>query len=163
MTVLRRPTDQGRARGRHRRRGQALVEFSLALIPFLVILMGIIDLGRGIYMSNGVTQAAREIARVTAVHPCKASPCTLGNSTETAEAIATQKRLIPGLGSPTSTISFTCTTVSDATVTDNAPGSACNPGKYIRVTVTVGYSALTPILSMVAPTTLSSTAHIQVP
>ena len=105
----------------------------------------------------------RKIARVTAVHPCRVSPCTLGNSTETAAAIATQKRLIPGLGSPTSTISFTCTEVSDATVTDTSPGGACDSGKYVRVTVTVGYSALTPILSMVAPTTLSSTAHVQVP
>jgi len=163
MTVLRRSTDRARSRGRRNRGGQALVEFSLALIPFLVILMGIIDLGRGIYMSNGVTQAAREIARVTAVHPCKTSPCTLGNSDETAATIATQKRLIPGLSSPTSTITFTCTEVSDATVTDYDSGAACDSGKYVRVTVTVGYSALTPILSMVAPTTLSSTAHVQVP
>jgi hypothetical protein len=29
--------------------------------------------------------------------------------------------------------------------------------------VTAGYAALTPILSMVAPKTLTSTAHIQVP
>ena len=32
---------------RGRARGQALVEFSLVLIPFLLILMGIADLGRG--------------------------------------------------------------------------------------------------------------------
>ena len=146
---------------RDRGRGQALVEFSLALIPFLLILMGIFDLGRGIYMNNGVSEAAREIARTTAVHPCRTSPCTLGNSTETAATIAVQKGLIPGLGSPASSITFTCTSISDATVVPSS--GACTSGSYVKVTVTVPYSAITPLLSMVAPSTLSSTAHIQVP
>ena len=48
--------------------GQALVEFSLAVIPFLILLMGVFDLGRGIYMMNGTSEAAREINRVTIVH-----------------------------------------------------------------------------------------------
>ena len=51
-------------------RGQALVEFALVIIVFLVILMGIVDFGMAIYKFNGVSQAAREIARVTSVHPC---------------------------------------------------------------------------------------------
>jgi Flp pilus assembly protein TadG len=138
------------------------VEFSLALIPFLVILMGIVDLGRGIYMNNGVTEAARQIARATAVHPCSVSPCTtgadLGTSAETLATIGTQRTLIPGM-TGTDAVQVTCTTVSDQVV--NGPG--CASSNYIRVTVTVRYSALTPILSMVAPATLSSTAHIQVP
>jgi Flp pilus assembly protein TadG len=144
---------------KERRRGQALVEFSIVLIPFLLILMGIVDLGRGIYMSNGVNEAAREIARTTAVHLC-ASSCTLGNSAQTTATINTQKRLIPGLAGSTSSITFTCTTVSDVAVTT---GSPCSSGNYVKVTVSVPYAALTPVLSMVAPSTLVSTAHIQVP
>ena len=35
--------------------------------------MGIVDLGRGIYMYNGVNHAARELARVTSVHLCGTS------------------------------------------------------------------------------------------
>src|SRR6185295_8714729 len=133
------------------RRGQALVEFSLALIPFLLILMGIVDLGRGVYMSNGVNQAAREIARVTAVHLCATSgTCTLGNSAETAATIATQKNLIPGLASPSS--SFACTTVEDVTVST----TKCSAPNFVKVTVSVPYTALTPVLSMVAPSTLVS-------
>ena len=147
-------------------RGQALVEFSLALIPFLLILMGIVDLGRGIYMSNGVSQAAREIARVTAVHTCSVSPCTvaqnLGSSSEAVATIGTQAGLIPGMAGA-SAVTFACTTVNDTVV----PGPGCNSSDlephYIRVTVTANYAALTPILSMVAPKTLTSTAHIQVP
>ena len=141
-------------------RGQALVEFSLALIPFLLILMGIADLGRGIYMSNGVNEAAREIARTTAVHPCPTSgSCTLGGSPETLAAINVQKGLVPGLGSASSSITFTCTDVSDATVA----GTGCTGGNFVKVTVSVPYAALTPVLSMVAPTTLVASAHIEVP
>ena len=58
-----------RRRTASQQHGQALVEFSLAIIVFLVILMGVFDLGRGIFVYNGVSQAAREIARATAVHP----------------------------------------------------------------------------------------------
>src|SRR3954452_2417577 len=94
MTRRRRPEHADRGRG------QALVEFSLVLIPFLLILMGIIDLGRGIYTSNGVAQAARELGRATSVHTCDTTKptCTLGTSPETAAVRATQNGLVPGLG-----------------------------------------------------------------
>ena len=145
------------------RGGQALVEFSLALIPFVLILLGIFDLGRGIYMNNGVSEAAREIARATAVHPCDTSSCTLGNSPETLAVISTQEGLIPGLGSPSSSVIFACTTVSDVVVPGNQTCSGTTDPLYIRVTVQVPFSVLTPVLSMVAPSTLQSTAHVQVP
>ena len=79
-------------------RGQALVEFSLAIIVFLMLLMGVFDLGMGIYKFNGVSQAAREIARAASVHPCtNPDACTLGDSAEVAAVVATQKALVPGL------------------------------------------------------------------
>src|SRR6185369_14315679 len=49
--------------------GQALVEFSLSIIIFIVMLMGIFDVGRAIFMYNGVSEAARDIARRTSVYP----------------------------------------------------------------------------------------------
>ena len=143
---------------RSRRRGQALVEFSLALIPFLLIIMGIADLGRGIYMSNGVSQAAREIARTTAVHLCgSGGGCPLGSSTETTATINTQKRMVPGLADPSSTIVFTCTNNIEVVQAE------CDPGDFVEVTVTVPFSTLTPILSMVAPSSLSASAHVEIP
>ena len=147
-------------RPRDRDRGQALVEFSLALIPFLLIFMGITDLGRGIYMSSGANQAAREIARATAVHPCDTSSCTLGNSPETLAAIATQQRLVPNL--IPSSVTIACSSISDDTIPSTAD-QPCESGKFIRVTVSVAYSTVTPLLSMVAPSTLVSTAHVEVP
>ena len=149
-------TGRGRRGRRERRGGQALVEFSLALIPFLLIIMGIFDLGRGIYASNGVTQAAREIARVTAVHPCATSPCTLGTSAETQAVIATQAKMLPNFSS--SSVTIGCSKLDDTTVT-----TFCRSGEFIRVTVSVQFTTLTPLLSMVAPKTLVSTPHVEVP
>jgi len=58
-----------RERGRERgQRGQALLEFALVLPIFAVALLGMIDIGRGIWANNAVANAAREAARFAAVH-----------------------------------------------------------------------------------------------
>jgi Flp pilus assembly protein TadG len=46
-----------------RRRGQALVEFSLILVPFLLIIFGIIQMGLLFSTQLGLSTAARETAR----------------------------------------------------------------------------------------------------
>ena len=146
-------------RSRERTRGQALVEFSLVLVPFLLILMGIVDLGRGIYTYNAVAEAAREVARVTSVHPCTGSPCTLGNSTETQSVIATQGSLVPGLTGPGGSLTIQCTDITDA----NQSNTDCPPGDYVRVTVSVPFTAATPLVGLVGPITLASTSHVEIP
>jgi Flp pilus assembly protein TadG len=145
---------------RRRAAGQTLVEFSLALIPFLFLLMGTVDLGRGIYTNNGVAQAAREIARVTSVHQaaCVETCPNLPWSAETLAVVNTQKQLVPGLTSEGITIS--CTDITDTAITVEN-GKFCPPDQYIRVTATVSFSVVTPLLPVPNPMTFSSTAHIQ--
>lgn len=151
--LIRRRTSAARASG------QALVEFSLALVPFVFILMGVADLGRGIHMNNGVAQAAREIARTTSVHQC-AGPCSTGTySAATAATIATQEGLVPGLTDAGITIE--CVSVSDTVVTVPA-GGQCRSGNYIRVTVSGSFRLVTPFLPIPNPLTLTSVAHVQV-
>ncbi|HET7828170.1 MAG TPA: TadE/TadG family type IV pilus assembly protein [Candidatus Limnocylindrales bacterium] len=151
-------------RTKRRDRGQALVEFSLVLIPFLWILMAVLDLGRGIYIYNGVSQAARELARVTSVHQCNATPgCAMGSSAETAGVAGTQQRLVPGFGGPGSTVTYACTTVNDAAVTALNGDGSCPSQQYVRVTVSVPFSAVTPFLGGFLPSSLSSASHIQIP
>ena len=134
-------------------RGQALVEFSLAVIVFLVLVMGVVDFGMSIYKYNGVSQAAREIARVASVH----QGSYFGVSTPITTVVATQQNLIPGLGSPT----FACTDVDGATVAlqdDKCPTSA-----FVSVSVTAPYQAVTPLLGLLGTWTMqgSSSAQIQ--
>ena len=136
-------------------RGQALVEFSLALIVFLVLLMGILDLGRGIYMFNGVSQAAREIARVTSVYP---GGVALGTSTQTTSVVNTQKGLIPNLGSPT----FTCLDI-DGSAGALENNGKCQSGMQVQVTVSATYGPVTPILGLVGTWDMSATSSVQLP
>jgi hypothetical protein len=121
-------------------RGQAMVEFSLAVIVFLMLLFGVVDLGRGIYQFNGVSQAAREIARVTSVHRGVACPpaCT---SPETVAVIGVQKTLVPGLGNPI----FRCVDEAGALKPVN---NGCAPGDGVRVTAFASFTALTPLLGL---------------
>jgi NADH/NAD ratio-sensing transcriptional regulator Rex len=133
-------------------RGQALVEFSLTVMIFLVLLMGIFDFGRAIFMYNGVAQAAREIARVTSVHP--GSP--LGASAETLAVVSTQKNLIPNLGNPT----YKCLNIDNSAVGASKP---CVPQEHaVKVTISAVYTPVTPILSFLGDIKLSSSSSAKI-
>jgi Flp pilus assembly protein TadG len=136
-------------------RGQALVEFSLVLIVFLVLLMAIFDLGRGIYMFNGVSQAAREIARVTSVH----QGTSLGNSSETAAVINTQQGLIPSLGNPT----FSCVDIDDSNVALEDGRCPSSKGYRVKVTIAAPYGPVTPVLGLAGTWNMSSTSSMEIP
>jgi Flp pilus assembly protein TadG len=140
-------------------RGQALVEFSLAVVPFLILLMGIFDLGRGIYMMNGTSEAAREITRVTIVH-LKDGSGNLGFSTDTTDVIATQRNLIPGLTVAAAT-DITCVDAYDQVQAD----ADCSPGTglFIKVRVTAPFEPITPIVAIFGSHTFESTSRMQIP
>jgi hypothetical protein len=140
--------DLVRARGD---RGQALVEFSLAIIVFLLLLMGIVDFGRAIYQSNGVAQAAREVARATSVHPGTNFRVTAGQSAQTKAVLAVQKGLIPNLKDPT----IVCVDIAGAEL--NRP---CLPGDWVKVTIAAPYTPITPILGLTGTWNLSSSSAI---
>lgn len=146
-------------RRRSDRSGQALVEFAVAVIPFLMLLMAVVDLGRGIYMMNGTSEAARDIARVTSVHPWNSSG-DLGSSDQAAAVIATQRGLIPNLTINPS-VDITCVDSLDQVLADKA----CQPGSenYVRVHVTAPYVPVTPLVSAFGSHVFDSTSRIQVP
>lgn len=122
-----------------RQRGQALVEFSLAIIVFLILMMGVFDFGRAIYQYNGVAQAAREIARVTATHEGSDFTTVAGQSAETRAVIETQKRLIPNLQEPT----IKCVDIDGSLVS-----GGCSKGYWINVEIVAPYTPVTPLLGL---------------
>jgi Flp pilus assembly protein TadG len=136
-----------------RAKGQALVEFSLSIIIFLVLLMAIFDLGRGIYMFNGVSEAAREIARVASVHP----GTTFGSSAEITAVVNTQKKLIPNLGNPT----FQCVDI-DGTPGVDALGK-CPTGSQVTVTIVAPYGPVTPLMSLAGTWNMQSSSSVRMP
>lgn len=143
-----------------RQSGQGLVEFALAITIFLVILMGIVDFGNAIYRFNGVSEAAREIARVTSVHPCanpSALTCAPGTSrsTETQAVIDTQKRLIPSLKDP----AFKC--VDDAG--NEVTGDPCDFSQHsVQITIVSDYSPITPLLGLTGTWSMKGSSSAQI-
>ncbi len=130
-------------------RGQSTVEFALSVIVFVTMLCGVFDLGRGVYENNALSEAARELARTTSVHP--GSP--LGSSAETGQTLATQRGLVMGMGTPT----YSCVDIDGSAV-----AGTCRPGDWVRVTVSASYSPATPLLGIAGPFTFTATSSVQI-
>jgi Flp pilus assembly protein TadG len=66
-------------RSRSTRRGQALVETALVLPLFLMLLVGVVDMGRAVWATTSLDAAAREATRFAIVHGGSAlTPCPVG-------------------------------------------------------------------------------------
>ena len=148
--------------GRRRTRGQSLVEFSLVIIPFTFLVMGIFDLGRGIYQMNGTAQAAREIGRVASVHsgclPDSPATCDMGASTQINEVVATQRRMLPAMSINT-TSDIVCVDISDVV---KPVDKDCMWGTdYVRVRVQSSFTPITPLLSMFGSHTFESYSRVR--
>ena len=117
----------------------------------MTILIGLVDLARAAWLFNGVSDAAREIARVTSVHPGTSS---LGSSTETTSAVSGERALVPGL----SVTSYACIDIAGATVT-----GTCQSGNWVKVSVRTSFQPILPILSAFGTITFTtaSSAKIQ--
>jgi TadE-like protein len=129
--------------------GQSVAEFAIGLVIFMLLLLGIVDFGRAVYQLSGVSQAAREIARTTSVHP----GTTLGDSAETASTIAVQRRLVPGL----SISGYACVDIGGAAI-----AGPCKPGNWVRVTVVSRFEPSLPFLTMAGPIDLASSGSAEI-
>jgi TadE-like protein len=129
--------------------GQSLVEFSIGIVIFLTLFVGLVDLTRAVFTFNGVAQAARELAREASLYP----GVTLGSSPETLAILDTQKGLVPGLGTPF----FACFDIAGVLQFD-----ACVPGDWVRVNTTATFSPALPFLTALGPLTMTSTSSAEI-
>jgi Flp pilus assembly protein TadG len=140
---------------RRRESGQALVEFSLAFVVLSMLVFGVVDFGRAIYQFNAVSQAAREIARVTSVHPGADFTTPAGRSAETNAVISVQAELIPGLVVAPDAIKC----VDDA----GAEQATCNfSTDSVRVVVTAPFKALTPPMNAFVGWDMKGSSSVQI-
>ena len=135
-----------------RARGQALVEFAISITVFLMLLMAIFDFGRAIYTSNGLSQAAREIARAASVHQGETDW-----SDEAKATIATQKALVPGLTVPL----WKCVSGRDGNDSAGAT-ERCDESQYVVVTARSTYTPIS-LLGFLGTINLEAKSRIQVP
>jgi Flp pilus assembly protein TadG len=132
-------TAPGGPRGRRRMAGQATVEFSLASLVFLAIVLGTIDFGRVAFTYSMLHNAIREGARVGKV------ACS--------DTAAIRTAVIDG--SPTLGL-----TAGQVTVT--TPGGCDPPTGTVRVQAQATFSAVSPDLLGIAPITLTARATVDV-
>jgi Flp pilus assembly protein TadG len=103
----------------NRTAGQGLVEFAIILTALLLLILGTIDLGRGIFAYSVIQNAAREGARFGSLHPTNVG----GIQTAT-------RSLIKGIDA------------SSVVVTHSFPDA-----DTIRVNVTYTFRPVTPMLA----------------
>lgn len=117
------------------KQGQALVEFSLVFPLMLLLIFGLIDLGRLVYANNALSEAAREGARYGSVQARSAADIS-GIEAYTVNQVA-------GIGGVT------------ATATCIRPGTvvrACGPSDTLEVEAKVQVSMITPIIAQLMST-----------
>jgi Flp pilus assembly protein TadG len=132
-----------RRRNRTPSRGQTLVEFALILPVFILVLMGILDLGRAVYYSATLSNAAREAAREGIVD-------------QTCNHV-TDKAVQRAVGMQNVTATVTWTTPAGTTTRSCSPAAGtASVGDLTRVVVEYDYNAATPIIG-----NLVGTIHLQ--
>ena len=137
---------------RNRSRGQSLVEFALIIPVIVLVLFGVLDLGRGVFVYNTLAESARQANRLAIVDQ---------DSTRVkAEAVA----FAPAIGLSASDVTV-CFKTSSTTLRNCADPSAdsCGSSQAIGclaiVTSSTNFSLITPLLSSFLPAVqLSSTS-----
>lgn len=115
------PLNKQRALGRPavrdgRRKGAAMIEFSLAFVMFMTMTMAVVELGRAMWVFTTLAQAAGAGVRYATVHG-SGNPVLNNGVDETAQAVALRvKRNSPGLDASQMT-------VNTVWVPNNDPGS----------------------------------------
>jgi Flp pilus assembly protein TadG len=148
--------------------GQSLVEFALAFPVFILIVFGLVDVGRLVYTYNTLSNAARDGARVAAVNQIDYPAGTSCNEDMPIENLAAPHWAIKPCA-VAAAVSIGVTT-ADVTVSYGTPSGttlSCSPtlnvGCIATVTVSHTWSPITPLVGQVlGAINLSSTSQIPI-
>ena len=136
-----------------RNRGQALVEFALVFPIFMLVLFGIIDVGRFVYVSNSLNEASREGARFGSVEQWQYScPASVGSPDRfTCTSAVTLGRLAGAPANVAATV--TCKTVGAGGVLSNVTAANCGQNDLLIVQATApSFQFLTPGIGLILGT-----------
>ena len=137
-----------------RSRGQALVEFALIFPIFMLVLFGIIDVGRFVYVSNSLNEASREGARFGSVEQWQyACPASVGSPDRfTCTSSVTLGRLAGAPANVAATV--TCKTVgAGGVLTDVSAAANCGQNDLLIVEAKApSFRFLTPGIGLILGT-----------
>jgi Flp pilus assembly protein TadG len=136
-------------------RGQSLVEFALVLPIALILLLAVFDIGRAVFLYNGLTNAAREGARLAIVNQDKSLVVQrVQNMTIAGE--------LTNAGTPNDVVSFFKQS-PNADPTTNPECTTMATGCVAVVTAQSSWSAITPIIgAILGPMTLTARSELPV-
>jgi Flp pilus assembly protein TadG len=132
-------------------RGSSMIEFSLIAFMFIIVLLGVVEMGRMILVYTTIANAARAGARYAIVHGAgqtvspsgPGSPCT-----------CTQIQAVV-----TNFASAGLVTTSLLTTTVNYPDNSNAAGSRVTVTVSYPYDPMVRYFTSLLSDTLSSTSQ----
>ena len=128
---------------RHQAHGQGLVEFALTLPVFLLLFVGLLDLGSAVVSYNSLTNAAREGARLAIVNQDKPS---IVKRAQDASAIVE-------INSPSVSVDYYREKADGTPDTSKTCSSPVAVGCLAVVSFEATYKPLTPIIgSFIFPT-----------
>lgn len=147
-----------------RERGQALVEFALVFPIFLVLVFGLIDVGRLVYVDNALSQAAREGARWGSVPNWLAKATAEGLTCSTREQCVAAHTLKVMAAVPSATVTATCTNLEgNATDPLGHPYTCADADQILIVSTSSPVSMLTPVIGQIVGTqTVKATSKVAV-
>ncbi len=156
--------------------GQGLVEFALVLPIFLLMLFGLVDGGRYVYMNSVISQAAREGARLATVEArwlgssdpsCAAvggpicPPAVSGSASLQTDVAAAVNRMVAPFGSvAVGDIYIRCTDPANLP-TGAWTGVSCadrSHGMVVSVRAVITFLPITPGISGIGAVTTSGSA-----
>ncbi len=129
-------------------RGQSMVEFALVLPLFLLLIFGLIDGGRLVYINNSVAEAAREGARWGSVQ---------GRSTNAAGRQSIRDYTVERMTAvPNAQVTVTCER-------NGVARSDCRTNDILVITVQSPVNIITPVMgNILGSITVSSTSKVVV-
>ena len=154
---------------RAERRGQSMVEFALVLPIFLLMLFGLVDMGRLVYANTTMSQAAREAARVASVQAywvgnttdasCNQAggpTCPADDAAMRTNVVTTANGMMTSVGTiASSNLHISCTLATSSAPSGNwtSPPNGCSTaavrqasGSRVSVRIAMSFQAITPLI-----------------
>ena len=131
-----------------RQRGQAIAEFAIVIPLLFLMIVGLFDVGRIVYINNAVAEGAREGARWGAVQGRAGTSAGLISVADEVKARMTAV--------PNPAVTVTCDRLITTTI-------ECSTGDIINVQVTSSVTPMTPIIGeFIGPVSVSATAKMSI-
>jgi len=145
---------------REPRRGSQILEFTLAAIPLIFLLIGIFGVGIGMWSYHSIAAGVKNAARIASVRGagCAGQPC--------ATTIGYYAHMMLSNGVPAaSTVRFKSSGASDITcdklsecVDDTTvwPSTVPSPTSHVTISATFPFQALLPMATIAGSSTIGS-------